>query len=65
MPLYVPKDLAKALKENELAWKSFKTFSNSTKFQHIYWVKSAKKDVTRRKRIIDVVKKAAQNIKPS
>ena len=65
MPLTVPKDLAKALKENELAWKNFKNFSNSTKLQYIYWVKSAKKDETRRKRIIEVVKKAKQRIKPS
>ncbi len=61
----IPSDLAKALKENELAWKNFKKFSNSTKFQYIYWVESAKRDDTRRKRIIDVVKRAAQNIKPS
>lgn len=61
----IPRDLTKALKENELAWKNFKKFSNSTKFQYIHWVENAKKDETRRKRIIDVVKKAAQNVKPS
>ena len=61
----IPKDLVEALKENELAWKNFKEFSNSTKFQYIYWVKSAKKDETRRKRIVAVVKKAEQKIKPS
>lgn len=65
MLLTVPKDLAKALKENELAWKNFKNFSKSTKLQYIYWVKSAKKDETRRKRIMEVVKKARQRIKPS
>lgn len=65
MVLTIPEDLAKALKENELAWKNFRKFSNSTKFQYIYWVTNAKKDETRRKRIIDVVKKAARNIKPS
>jgi uncharacterized protein YdeI (YjbR/CyaY-like superfamily) len=56
----IPKDLAKALKENKLAWKNFRKLSNSTKFRYIYWIKSAKKDETRRKRIIDVVKKATQ-----
>jgi len=61
----IPKDLEKALNENELAWKNFKKFSNSTKFQYIYWVESAQRDETRQKRIIDVVKKAAENIKPS
>ncbi len=61
----IPRDLTKALKENESAWENFKKFSNSTKFQYLYWINSAKKDGTRRKRIVDVVKKAAQNIKPS
>ena len=61
----IPRDLEKALKENKLAWKNFKEFSNSTKFQYIYWVDSAKKDETRRKRVVDVVEKAAKNIKPS
>lgn len=61
----IPGDLTKALKENKLSWKNFKKFLNSTKFQYIYWVESAKSDKTRRKRIIEVSKKAAQNIKPS
>jgi uncharacterized protein YdeI (YjbR/CyaY-like superfamily) len=60
MALPIPKDLAKALKKNKLAWKNFRKLSNSTKFQYIYWIKSAKKDETRRKRIIHVVKKATQ-----
>ena len=64
IPLAVPKDLTKALKENELAWKNFEEFSNSTKLKYIYWVKSAKKDETRRKRIIVVVKKAIQKTNP-
>lgn len=65
MTLAIPMDLAEALKENGLAWENFNKFSNSTRFQYIYWVNSAKKDETRRKRIVEVVKKAARNIKPS
>ncbi|UCH01319.1 MAG: YdeI/OmpD-associated family protein, partial [Candidatus Bathyarchaeota archaeon] len=61
----IPKDLEKALKENELAWNNFAKFSNSTKLQYVYWVNSAKKDETRQKRIMNVVKNAAQNIKPT
>ena len=61
----IPKDLEKALKQNKLAWKNFNKFSNSTKLQYIYWVNSAKKDETKRKRITDIVKKAAQDIRPS
>jgi uncharacterized protein YdeI (YjbR/CyaY-like superfamily) len=55
-----PEDLAKALKENESAWKNFRELSNSAKLQYVYWVNSAKKDETRQKRISAVVKKASQ-----
>jgi uncharacterized protein YdeI (YjbR/CyaY-like superfamily) len=61
----IPDDVVEALKENELAWKNFKKFSNSTKLQYIYWVNSAKKVETRQRRINDIVRKATQNIKPS
>jgi uncharacterized protein YdeI (YjbR/CyaY-like superfamily) len=64
-PPTVPEDLVKALKENESAWENFNEFSNSTKFQYVYWVNSAKKDETRQKRISAVVKKARQKIKPA
>jgi len=62
-PLIVPKDLATALKENELAGMKFNEFSNSTKLRYIFWVESARKNETRRKRIIEVVKKARQKAK--
>ena len=54
----IPKDLEKALKQNKLAWKNFNKFSNSKRLQFIYWVNSAKKDETRQKRIVNVVKKS-------
>jgi len=56
--LTIPEDLAEALKKNGVAWKNFCGFSNSTKRQYVYWVNSAKKDETRRKRIASVVLKA-------
>jgi uncharacterized protein YdeI (YjbR/CyaY-like superfamily) len=60
----LPKDLSDALKQNKLAWKNYNKFSNSTKLQYVYWVTNAKKEKTRQKRILEVVKKANQNIKP-
>lgn len=60
----IPVALEKALKENVIAWRNFSKFSNSIKVQYIYWVMSAKKDETRQKRILEVVKKALKNIKP-
>lgn len=61
----IPDDLTKALMKDKIAWKNFKKFSNSTKLQYIYWVRSAKKAETKKRRIDSVVRKAAQNIKPS
>jgi len=54
----IPEDLEEALKKNEVAWKNFSGFSNSTKLQYVYWINDAKKDETRRKRIASVVLKA-------
>ena len=61
--LKIPKDLLKALKKNKLAWKNFAEFSNSTKLRVVYWIESAKKNETRRKRIADVVKKSNEKFK--
>ena len=63
VPLKIPEDLLRALKESRLAWKNFDEFSNSTKLRYIYWIESARKNETRRKRITDVVKKANQKSK--
>ncbi len=56
----IPNDLEKSLKENEPAWKNFKEFSNSTKLRYIYWVTTAKKEETRKRRIGAVVKKTSE-----
>jgi uncharacterized protein YdeI (YjbR/CyaY-like superfamily) len=63
MKMTIPQDLKKALMENKLALKKFKNFPNSIQMRYIYWVNNAKKDVTRHKRIRQVVSKASQNNK--
>ena len=59
----IPTDLIEALKKEELAWRNFSKFSNSTKLQYVHWITKAKKDETRQKRINELVKKAVKNIK--
>ena len=59
MPLAIPNDLKKALKQNKETWIKFNKFSNSIKLQLIFWINNAKKDRTRQKRINEVVKKAS------
>ncbi len=60
----IPADLRSALHDHAAAWDNFSRFSNSAQFQYIYWVQSAKREATRRRRIRTVVKRAAHNIKP-
>jgi uncharacterized protein YdeI (YjbR/CyaY-like superfamily) len=57
-------DLKKALLSNEIAWKNFNNFANSYRNMYIGWVKNAKTDLTRKKRIKEVVKRSIENKKP-
>jgi uncharacterized protein YdeI (YjbR/CyaY-like superfamily) len=60
----VPEDLSEALKENKEAWENFEAFSNSAKLMYVRWVEGAKREGTRARRISEVVRKAALNIRP-
>jgi len=59
----VPEDLMTALRGDPAALGNFEGFSNSVKLMYVYWVESAKREETRVKRISEVVRRAAQNIK--
>ncbi len=61
--LVIPDDLAAALAKNKRATKYFDAFSNSSKKIILYWIKTAKRDATRQKRISETVRLAAKNIK--
>lgn len=60
-----PYDLEEALQASQKAYSNFQTFPNSTKLMYIYWIQSSKKPETRAKRIMQIVEKAAENIKPT
>ena len=60
----LPTDLKKALLENKIAWDNFQQFANSYRNTYIGWVKSAKTEKTRKKRISEVVKRSLKNKKP-
>lgn len=61
MPM--PPDLKKALAANTKAQENFNKFSPSGRKQYIWWVTSAKREDTRKKRIKETVKRALQNKK--
>jgi uncharacterized protein YdeI (YjbR/CyaY-like superfamily) len=62
--LVLPPDLKEALDSNEAAKNNFETFNNSVKKQVLYWIKSAKRETTKKNRIKKTVKLAAKNEKP-
>jgi uncharacterized protein YdeI (YjbR/CyaY-like superfamily) len=63
--LDIPKDLEDAFKKNTVAWNKFKKSANSVKLQYIYWIESAKREETRRKRIDSVVTRVEAQLRDS
>jgi uncharacterized protein YdeI (YjbR/CyaY-like superfamily) len=62
-PPRMPRELKQALMKNKEAWKNFQAFAKSYRTTYIYWISSAKRDETRKKRIGAVVERAAKNLK--
>jgi uncharacterized protein YdeI (YjbR/CyaY-like superfamily) len=62
--LILPDDLKKALAVDEKAEINFNQFNDSSKKQILWWVASAKRPETRKRRIRKIVEMAAQNKKP-
>lgn len=61
--LMIPSDLEEALNNDSNARYYFDRFPDSSKRNILEWIKNAKQDSTREKRISETVAKAAQNIK--
>ena len=60
----LPSDLKNALILDNVAWNNFKNFANSYRNMYIGWVENAKTNNTRKKRILEVVKRSRDNKKP-
>ena len=60
----LPSDLKEALLKNKLAYKNFNNFANSYRNMYIGWIKNAKTEITRKKRIDEVLKRSIENKKP-
>jgi uncharacterized protein YdeI (YjbR/CyaY-like superfamily) len=56
----IPPDLAQELEQNE-AWGSWEKWPASRKQQYLYWLSSARKPETRRKRVQAIVEMAAKS----
>jgi uncharacterized protein YdeI (YjbR/CyaY-like superfamily) len=58
-----PGDLARALDAEPAARRHFDAFPPSARKQILYWIASAKRDETRRRRIEEAVRLAGQNVR--
>lgn len=63
--LIIPKDLEAALSINKKAQTFFEQLSPSQKKQLLYWIKSAKQEKTRKKRISDIISSGNQDSLPT
>ena len=61
--LVIPDDLVTALTRNQRANRNFEAFNASAKKIILLWIKTAKRDDTRKKRIRETVRLAAKNLK--
>ena len=60
----IPADLKQALLADSEAWDNFQLFANSYRNMYCGWVKTAKTNETRQKRIAEVVNRSRQKKKP-
>ena len=59
----VPMELKTAFSENKTAHKNYKNFSPSYRKGYLYWLNQAKRETTREKRVIEIIKLCEANIK--
>ena len=59
----VPKDLQQAFDRNQKAFKNYKGFARGQKKSYLYWLKQAKRQETRQKRIAAIVSLCEKGIK--
>ncbi|MEX0290801.1 MAG: YdeI family protein [Flavobacteriaceae bacterium] len=59
----VPDDLKKAFSTTPVAKKNFENFTRGQKKSYLYWLNQAKRETTREKRITEIIKMCAANIK--
>jgi uncharacterized protein YdeI (YjbR/CyaY-like superfamily) len=59
----VPEDLQTEFDTNKTAFINYKNFAPSYRKSYLYWLNQAKRDTTRKNRIIEIIRLCAANIK--
>ena len=62
--LEIPEDLKQGLSGQKDAIEYFEKLSKSAKKMLLYWVLSAKREKTRKRRIVEIVENASKQMKP-
>ena len=61
--LFIPEDLAQALARNKPAKSNFEAFNKAAKKVILLWIKTAKREETRARRVSETVRLAEKNLK--
>lgn len=59
----IPDDLQQAFDQNPIAFTNYKNFSPSYRKSYLYWLNHAKREETRKNRIVEIIKLCEQNCK--
>lgn len=59
----IPEDLKNAFDNNPQAYENYKNFSRGYRKSYLSWLQSAKREDTRKKRIAEIIRLCAKNIK--
>lgn len=59
----IPEDLQRAFDQNPQAFDNYNQFAPSYRKSYLYWLNDAKRDTTRQKRILEIIKYCADNQK--
>ena len=59
----IPEELQMAFNENPKAFENYKNFAPSYRKSYLYWLNQAKREATIKKRITEIIKLCANNIK--
>ena len=61
--LIIPKDLKITFNKNRAAFRNYQNLAPSYRISYLYWLHSAKRQDTRNKRILEIIKLCSSNIK--
>lgn len=61
--LIIPENLQQAFHKHPKAYKNYQNFSPSYRKGYLYWLNQAKRDATKEKRITEIIRLCAENVK--